>query len=107
MQDQTNSPFRAVNHQKTAEAIVEQIEQLLLDGVLCDGERLPGERELSEQLEVSRPILREAIKDLEDRGLLVARHGGGTFVASLTGQVFSPPMAQLIASHESAIGDYL
>lgn len=102
-----DSPFKAVAQHKTADSVIRQIEQLLLSGVLSDGEKLPGERDLAERLEVSRPILREAIHQLEERGLLVARHGGGTFVGELTGQVFSPPMASLIARHDEAIAEYL
>lgn len=44
------------------------------------GERLPAERQLAEQLGVSRPSLREAIQKLASKGILHSRQGGGTFV---------------------------
>ena len=87
--------------------MVLQIEGLILEGVLRVGDRLPGERELARQFEVSRPILRSALKVLEARGLLVTKHGGGTHVADLIGQVFTAPVLELISSHPKAARDYL
>lgn len=99
--------FARVSHSRTADEVVRQIELLLLEGILRDGDRLPGERELSQRFDVSRPILREALKELEARGLLVSQHGGGTFVADIIGQVFSRPVIELIARHQRATQDYL
>ncbi|MBW3097118.1 FCD domain-containing protein [Pseudohoeflea coraliihabitans] len=99
--------FARVEHGRTADEVVHQIEILILEGILRVGDRLPGERELSRRFEVSRPILREALKVLETRGLLVARHGGGTFVADVIGQVFTRPVMELIARHSKATQDYL
>lgn len=48
---------------------------------LAAGARLPAERQLSAALGVSRPKLREAIRHLVSRGVLMSRQGGGTFVA--------------------------
>lgn len=63
------------------ERIVTRIEEYLdADGIEA-GRRLPAEREMARMLGVSRPALREAVKVLEARGLLVVRHGQGTFVA--------------------------
>lgn len=99
--------FARIHHSRTADEVVNQIELLILEGVLRDGDRLPGERDLSKSLDVSRPILREALKELEARGLLVSHHGGGTFVADVIGQVFSKPVIDLIARHQRATHDYL
>jgi DNA-binding FadR family transcriptional regulator len=49
-------------------------------GKLKSGDKLPNERELSENLGISRPSLREALKALSSIGLLSTRHGGGTYV---------------------------
>ena len=98
--------FQPVDHQKTAEAAVEQIEDLILKGLLQSGDRLPSERDLAERMKVSRPILRDALKILEERQLIEARRGGGTFVCDLIGPIFSEAIIQLIARHPSAISDY-
>lgn len=99
--------FQEIDHMRTADEAVRQIELLLLDGVLSSGDRLPSERELAEKLDISRPVLRDALKELEARQLIVSRHGGGTYVADLIGQVFSKPVAQLVSRHERATRDYL
>ncbi len=99
--------FSRIEHSRTADEVVQQIELLILEGVLSTGDRLPAERELARQFEVSRPILRDALKLLEARGLLVTRHGGGTHVADVIGQVFSKPVVELISSHRKAAADYL
>ena len=49
-------------------------------GRFAQADVLPGERELSEMLDVSRTTLRRAIAGLVDEGVLVHRHGAGTFV---------------------------
>ncbi|MEX3007102.1 FadR/GntR family transcriptional regulator [Hoeflea sp. TYP-13] len=99
--------FSKVEHGRTADEVVQQVESLILDGVLRVGDRLPGERELARRFDVSRPILREALKTLEQRGLLTSRHGGGTFIADVIGEIFSQPVMDLIARHRRATYDYL
>ena len=57
-------PFRPVRSEKLSGAVVRQIEELILRGILRPGERLPPERELAERLDVSRPSLRDAISQV-------------------------------------------
>ena len=57
--------YETINPPKVSDAIVSQIELLILEGVLKPGERLPPERELAQQLNVSRPSLREAMTTLK------------------------------------------
>lgn len=100
-------PFRPVQSEKLSTAVVRQIEQLVLRGILRPGERLPAERELAERLHVSRPSLRDAIGTLQDQGLLTARAGAGVYVADVLGSAFSPALVQLFARHDEAVFDYL
>jgi DNA-binding FadR family transcriptional regulator len=62
--------------------IATQIEQLIVDGALQPGDRIPPERELAKTLGVSRASLREAMHELESRNLVDRRQGRGTTVAS-------------------------
>ncbi|MDE3080972.1 MAG: FCD domain-containing protein [Paracoccaceae bacterium] len=100
-------PFQKVVPEKLSTAVVRQIELLILRGILRPGERLPSEREMSEMLGVSRPSLRDAVAELEERGLLIARAGAGIFVADVLGSAFSPALVDLFASHDEAMFDYL
>ena len=62
------------------EAIVVRLRELIRRGDLRHGSRLPPERALAEQFGVGRSSVREAIRSLELQGLLVTRHGSGSFV---------------------------
>ena len=100
-------PFERVTPEKLSTAVTRQIEKLILRGILRPGERLPSERELAERLGVSRPSLREAVADLQDKGLLTTRAGAGIYVADVLGSSFSPALVQLFANHNEAVFDYI
>jgi GntR family transcriptional repressor for pyruvate dehydrogenase complex len=100
-------PFLKVASEKLSSAVVRQIEQLILRGILRPGERLPSERDLAEKLGVSRPSLRDAIAELAENGLLVSRAGSGVFVADVMGSAFSPALIRLFSTHEEAVFDYI
>ncbi len=77
-------PFTPVQTRRTFEEAVEQIAERVKLGELAVGDRLPSERALAEQMQISRPTLREAVKVLQDSGLVEVRRGaaGGIFVAT-------------------------
>jgi GntR family transcriptional repressor for pyruvate dehydrogenase complex len=64
------------------ERLGDRLLRMIRDGELPDGARIPGERELSELVGVSRGSVREALHDLELRGLVNRRPGRGTVVTS-------------------------
>ena len=100
-------PFEPIPQEKLSMGVVRQIEGLILRGILRPGERLPSERELSERMGVSRPSLREALSDLQERGLLASKAGAGVFVADVLGSAFSPALITLFSSHDEAVFDYI
>ena len=100
-------PFQPVQTEKLSRAVVHQIENLVLRGILRPGERLPSERELADKLHVSRPSLREAISELQERGLLTSKAGSGVYVADVLGSAFSDALIELFSTHEDAVFDYL
>lgn len=61
--------------------VAQTLRNLIDDGVLQPGDQLPSERQLSEQMEVSRGTVREAVQFLDALGLVEIRHGLGTFVS--------------------------
>lgn len=99
--------FDRIPHESVVDLVVNQIEDMIVQGVLREGSRLPSERELSERLDVSRPKVRDALKRLESYGLIHVRHGEGTFVAKLSGQAMAPALIDLFARHGLAFYDYL
>lgn len=101
------SLFTKIHQTSLAEAVVEQIEELILSGVLPEQQRLPSERELAAQLDVSRPKVREALKILEQRQLITIQANSGVYVASLISPVMSQPMLDLYQRHPWAIQDHL
>ncbi|RYG92826.1 FCD domain-containing protein [Loktanella sp. IMCC34160] len=100
-------PFEKIRQEKLSQGVVRQIEALILRGILRPGERLPSERDLADKMGVSRPSLREALSDLQDRGLLVSRASAGVFVADVLGSAFSDALVKLFSSHDEAVFDYI
>ncbi|NLE44571.1 MAG: FadR family transcriptional regulator [Chloroflexi bacterium] len=76
--------YEPVSKGQLTERVVARIQQLILSGHLVAGDRLPALRDLALSLGVSQTVVREAIRVLEERGLLVVRAGSGTYVSELT-----------------------
>lgn len=72
-------PARAKS-QTLTEAAEQEIRTAITEGIYSPGAQLPAESELVEMLGVSRTVVREALRLLEDDGLITRRHGVGTFV---------------------------
>src|ERR1700726_4340328 len=74
--------FRPIHTRRAFEEICERIREQLALGVLKPGDKLPPERDLAQQLGVSRNVLREALRSLEMAGVLRLRKGvkGGAFI---------------------------
>ena len=91
------------------ESIVQQIQHLILSGNLKSGERLPPERELAEQLNVSRTSIREALRALEMMGFLVSRvgTGGGTYVREISLDSIISPFSQVLLRNDEFIVELL
>ncbi len=76
----TTSPFSAVRRQALSDSVYRQLADKILQGELPAGDALPAERELSEVLGVNRGAVREAIKRLQQAGLVAVRQGGNSVV---------------------------
>lgn len=80
--ESASKPFSPARPRRTFEEIIKQIQERLNDGTFKKGERLPSERDLAAQFEVSRNTLREALRTLEITGYIALKRGagGGAFV---------------------------
>jgi DNA-binding FadR family transcriptional regulator len=70
-----SSIFAKVRSTRAHEHIVEQLQRLILSGKLAPGSRLPSERAMMLEFQVSRPTVREARRVTESMGLIAVRHG--------------------------------
>jgi GntR family transcriptional repressor for pyruvate dehydrogenase complex len=97
----------SIKQQKLSDVITERLESMILDGTLVSGEKLLPERLLAEQFQVSRPSLREAIQNLQAKGLIERKQGGGTFVSQNLSAQMTDPLLALVASRPETQFDLL
>jgi len=76
-------------NEKIYKKVMNQIQNLILNGELKVGEKLPPERQLAEELNVSRPVIKQAISALEVIGIIESRHGDGNYIVSSSGDLFN------------------
>ncbi|WP_416308164.1 FadR/GntR family transcriptional regulator [Neptunicella sp. SCSIO 80796] len=74
--------LQAIKNDRLYMKVAEQLRKLVDRGVIKPGERFPSERELAEQLGVSRPTIREAMIALELSGVIEIRTGSGIYVSN-------------------------
>jgi len=99
------SIFRKAKQNRIFQDVVEQIQDAILGGKLRSGEKLPSERELGEMLGTSRGTLREALRILEQKGLVEIKLGvnGGAVVKEATSEQLSETLALLIRSQSVSL----
>ncbi len=88
--------FRPVKTKKVYEEIIGQIKKLIIDGKLQPGDKLLSERELSEQLNVSRASVREAFSALGMMGIISIRPGEGSFVRQVSFEGMLEPLSFIL-----------
>ena len=67
--------------EKPYQLVIDLVKEEVLHGNLRPGDRLPGERELAEQLGISRNSVREGLRILENMGVTSSQHGAGHYIA--------------------------
>lgn len=90
--------FGKISVGRMSEVIVEKIRELMREGQLKPGDRLPPERDLCERFGVSRVTMREALRLLESAGLVDIRVGGrgGAFVTAPSSNRVGEGLADLV-----------
>ena len=78
--------FKPIKTSRVSEDVLLQLKEAILVGAYKSGDKLPSERELTMQFQVSRGVVREAVRVLELSGFVVMRQGpaGGAFVTDLS-----------------------
>lgn len=87
-------PIQVIENHRLYRQIAAQLSKLIASGEFPDGARLPSERDLAEQLGVSRPSVREALIALEVQGKVEVRVGAGIFVAPARPVAVHDPMSE-------------
>ncbi|MEV0946637.1 FadR/GntR family transcriptional regulator [Rhodococcus sp. NPDC049939] len=79
----------------TQEQVFDHIEQQVLSGALAVGDRLPSERALCAEYKVSRPVIREVLRGLQERGYIDVFPGRGSFVREVATSDLARPLARM------------
>jgi GntR family transcriptional regulator, transcriptional repressor for pyruvate dehydrogenase complex len=99
--------LKPIKPKRMSDQVFEQLKDLIFRGQLKPGERLMTERELAQELGVSRPTVREAINKLVAMHLLEHRQGQGTFVNSPNAGADKNPLAAVLNGQEASLMDLL
>lgn len=94
-----NAEIKVTQIQKETvpEKIIKQLKEMINNGELKPGARLPSERSLSKMFNVGRPALREALKALSLLGILENRHRSGTFLTENSSQWNIDPLSIMLS----------
>ena len=95
--------FQPIYPTRVSDGAVDQILNLIAEGRLKPGDRLPSERELVRQLEVSRTSVREALRALEAKGIIEVRPGSGSFIRGSGQEEAAPNWVPWLLAHRQEI----
>jgi GntR family transcriptional regulator, transcriptional repressor for pyruvate dehydrogenase complex len=103
------SRFEPIRQIRVSEEVAKQLKQSILSGQLKPGDKLPSERELADEFEVSRLAIREAVRSLQVTGFVSTRQGsgGGVFVTDLTFEQLSNTYLDLFVTNKISIPELL
>jgi len=90
--------------ERRSDEALRRIVGMIFDGRLSPGSRLPSERELSEQLGISRTTLRDAMSRLRARGYVESRSKSGNYVSTAIPQSVSQPIEDVVAAQIVGFG---
>jgi len=93
--------YPRVERKHLYQEVANKLEQMIMDESLKIGDKLPPEQTLAERFGVSRNVLREAIKGLNERGLIEVIPGKGAFIAKPTSKILTDMLNRLVV-----LGDF-
>jgi len=95
--------YRVAKRGRLHEDLVSQIQELIEQHRLQPGDKLPSEHELARQFDVSRTVVREAVRALEEKGLVEVKHGSGVYVTEPSIDSVTSSLALQLRIRESAV----
>jgi len=97
--------FKPIRQLRISEEVAAQLKQSIVSGHFKPGEKLPPERDLAEEFQVSRVAIREALRKLEHAGFIVTRQGatGGAYVTDLNFEYLVNAFLDLFLSEKISI----
>lgn len=93
------------SNERLVDRVVNEIQRLIVGGQLEPGMQLPAQRDLAEQIGVSRTALREAIQILVAKGLLTTKPGVGTVVRQVATEQLGEPISLLLQTKGVSLDD--
>lgn len=90
--------FKPIKTQRAFEAVCDQVRQMVADGTLKAGDKLPAERELAVRFQISRNAVREALRSLEMSGIIRNEKGvkGGAFIQAAENEHVAQAMQDFV-----------
>lgn len=97
--------LKPITKSRLSEVAIEQIKELIISQKLEPGSKLPSERELVNQLKISRASVREALRMLEIMGLVEVKPGKGVYSKGFTGDLFVP-LSTWLSTHKETLHNH-
>lgn len=97
--------FKPIKTLNAADCVVNQIKEMIINGELREGDKLPPELDLVKSLGVSRSALREALKSLENMGVLESRQGNGHYICNHIAEKISDSLSMALVFDNHALKD--
>ena len=97
------SRSRSFSADNITQLLIQRFQEMIRNGMLTQGSRLPSERDLAAHFGVARSSLRQALKVLEIMGILTQRVGDGTYLAKDSSAVLAVPMEFLFLLDDTSV----
>lgn len=101
-----SSFFRTVERSRLSDDIARQIANAIREGRLVPGQTLPSERDLAKTFNVSRPIIREALRMLEIQGFVSIQQGCGTLIKDPETDILNQPISAWLAKNRQLLDEF-
>ncbi|MCT4631589.1 MAG: FadR family transcriptional regulator [Firmicutes bacterium] len=97
--------FKKISNNKVYNQIITQIKENIKTGQLQKGDRLPSERNMSEQMGVSRATIREALRSLEIMGIIKCVQGEGNFICDNLDNSLIEPLSMMFMLNQGKLNE--